>query len=153
MNYYSIVICFVISIIGVQAQGFVELSHSEVIQKTENQLVDVTLSFNILEGYHIQSDSEPTENSIATEITFNDSELYELVSYEFTSKHKEVLVLDQLTYHVLVGDLEVVVHLKLNKEKKEVLDNLKGQLYYQACTNKQCLFPRTLKFEVKILKG
>ena len=148
MNYYRIAICFMLLAFNSHAQDLVRFNETNVNKTRENSFVTITLPFEILEGYHIQSESETLDGSLATEITFEDSNLFEIVSYEYSKKQNEIVVLSQYAHNVLVNKFEVTIRIKLNKDALNLQNHINGQLYYQACTDKRCLFPRTLNFQV-----
>ena len=135
--------------INSQAQDFVKFNETEINQKIKDQLVTITLPFEIIEGYHIQSETESVDGSLPTEILFEDSDLYEVVSFKYTKTKNEILVLSRYEHNTLIDEFEVTVILKLKNNASN--SKLNGQLYYQACTDKQCLFPRTLSFQVPII--
>lgn len=132
-----------------QAQDFVKFNLTDINQNIKDQLVTITLPFEIIEGYHIQSQNESVDGSLSTEILFEDSDLYEVVSFKYTKTKSEILVLSQYEHNTLIDEFEVTVILKLKNNTSN--SKLNGQLYYQACTDKQCLFPRTLNFQVPII--
>ena len=149
MNYYKLTICFMLLAFSSQAQDFVTFNETNINQITENSFVTITLPFNVEEGYHIQSEIESIDGSLTTEITFEDNDLYEIVSNTFSKKNNEQVVLDdEYTSDVLINEFEVTITLKLNNNISG--SRLKGELYYQACTDRQCLLPRTLNFQVPI---
>lgn len=146
MNYFSTTICLLLLTFNSYAQDFVTLNETNIETTTEGNLVTVTLPFKIVDGYHIQSEVDTLGDSIMTEIIFAENDMFELISYEFSKKHNEEVVLNEYTHFVLIDIFEVTVTLKLNDNNLK--PELSGQLNYQACTNKQCLFPRTLNFQV-----
>ena len=146
MNYFSTAICFMLFAFNSYAQDLVKLNEATINKATEDDLITVVLPFEIVKGYHIQSEIESTGGSLATEIMFEENDLFEIISFEYSKKLSEELVLNDYTHHVLIDVFEVTVTLKLNENNPN--PKLQGQLYYQACTNRQCLFPRTLNFEV-----
>jgi len=149
MNYYSTILLFLFGLVSnSQTEHFVAFTEENVSVSSESQFVTITLPFKILEDYHIQSESKVLEDVIATEIIFDDSASFDIVSYEYTLKHNEKVVLNQYVHDVLTDEFEVTVRLKVNKNISDY--KLNGQLYYQACTDRQCLFPRTLNFQVPI---
>jgi hypothetical protein len=148
MNYYSIALCFMLWVGNLQANEFVTFDKAEVHKTTQNHMVTVTLSFEILEGYHIQSEADTLDDVIATTIGFEDSDAYEIVSYAFTLKHNDIVVLNEFAHDVLINRFEVSISLRISENTVGNAHMLSGQLQYQACTDRQCLFPRTLKFQV-----
>ena len=148
MNYYSLVLCFIISVFHANAQEIVTISEFEVHKTDKSKIVSVTLSFEILDGYHIQSEIENLDDFIATEIRFEDSDAFNIESYEFTSKQNETVVLNEYVQEVLMNSFDVTIRLKIYEKALNDNHALRGELYYQACTNRQCLFPRTLNIQI-----
>lgn len=149
MNYYRIAACFMLFASNVHAQNFVKFNEATTNKTTEGKVVTITLPFKIIDGYHIQSETELKDGMIPTEIMFEDSELYEISSFKYIKKHNEIVVLSHDEYNVLIDEFEIVVTLKLKNNTSK--SQLNGQLYYQACTDKQCFFPRSLSFQVSII--
>ena len=146
MNYFKITMCFMLIACNSQAQDFVTFNKTNIMKTTKDELVKIILPFEIVEGYHIQSEIESTDGSITTDIVFEENDLIEILSYSYSKKNNEIVVLNQFEYNVLTDKFEVTVTLK--RTNKTLKSSLTGQLYYQACTDKQCLFPRTLNFEI-----
>ncbi len=149
MKFYSIVLCFLFLAISGHTQQFVEFNGAKISKALKKQEVDIILSFKIAERYHIQSELESLDGSIATKIAFDDNDSFEIISNEFTFKQNQVIVLNQYAHNVLTDEFEVTVRLKLNKKTLNFKNLLKGILSYQACTDKQCLFPRDLDFKIQ----
>ena len=131
-----------------QAQNYVEFEEAENYKISKGQVVTITLSFKILEGYHIQSESKLIENIIPTEIIFDNDPSFEILFHEFIIENKETVILNQFEHEVLVDQFKVRVKLKLSRYNLLYNKSLNGYLNYQACTAKQCLFPRRLDFKV-----
>lgn len=150
MNYYNILLSFIIVLSGIQQKQFVNFDKDEVRQTKQKELIIVVIPFNIDEGYHIQAESETKDNLIATEITFEKNKDFNIIDQEFSLTHYETVVLNQFTHKVLSNKLEVTVTLKPKRKISSLNNKLKGKLYYQACDDRQCFFPRTLNFVATI---
>ena len=148
MNFYSLILLFFIALFGIQDKQFVEFKSDEVKISTSKEYVTVTLPFEILESYHIQTEKIENNNFIPTEIHFENPEGFKILNYQFSKVNRENLVLDELKCEVLGGILEVTVELEKKSSSSKALD-LKGYLYYQACDDMRCFYPRSLNFSVK----
>ncbi len=148
MNYYSLLICFILSVLGNDPKQFVEFKRMEVVEVTEHGYTTVRLPFEVLEGYHIQSYSEISGGLIATEITFKENNNYTIEHQEFSLKQHETIVLNGAEHSVISNRFEIMVTLKRTENTSNVI--LEGDLYYQACTDRQCFFPRTLNFQLPL---
>jgi len=148
MNFYSLILLFFIALFGIQDKQFVEFKSDEVKISTNKEYITVTLPFEILESYHIQTEKIENNNFIPTEIHFENPEGFKILNYQFSKVNRENLVLDELKCEVLGGILEVTVELIKKSSSSKALD-LKGYLYYQACDDMRCFYPRSLNFGVK----
>ena len=146
MNYCSLAICFIVSVLGNETKQFVEFKKAEVVKVTEDKYTSITLPFEVLEGYHIQSNSDISGGLIATGITFEENGNYKIEDQEFSLKRNEVIVLKGVEQAVISNRFEITLTLKFEENNSNV--KLAGELYYQACTDRQCFFPRTLNFQL-----
>lgn len=147
MNSYKLILFCIISIYSFQDKQFVDFKPDEVKISTNKKHITVTLPFEILDNYHIQSEKIEDNNFIPTEIHFDDPDDFKIVTYQFSKVKRDQLVLDQLKCEVLSGKLEITVQLEKKSTTNKPLD-LKGYLYYQACDDRQCFYPRSLTFNV-----
>lgn len=137
-----------LSIVGNKTKQFVEFQATSITVVKENGYATITLPFEVLTEYHIQSNSDIFDGSIATEITFKENNAYKIESQEFSLKQDEIINLNGDEHKVISNRFEVTVILKLNENTTNV--TLEGELYYQACTDRQCLFPRALNFQISL---
>lgn len=148
MNYYKVILFCFTSLFAFQDKHFVDFKEDDVKVSITGEQLTIVLPFEILDSYHIQSEKIFDNNLIPTEILFDGSDGYKILNYRFSKVNRENLVLDQLKCEVLSNDLEVTVQLeKLPGTNKQL--KLNGFLYYQACDDRQCFYPRNLPFEVK----
>lgn len=149
MNCYSLIIFCFVSLSSFQDEQFVSFSTNDVKILAKGEQLTVVLPFEILKSYHIQTEKIVDNNLIPTEIHFDEPNGYKILNYQFSRVQRDELILDQLKCEVLSGQLEVTVQLQKNKTVNKSL-NLKGYLYYQACDDRQCFYPRNLPFIVKL---
>lgn len=150
MNCYSLFLFIVLSLFGDQQKQFVSFIDTEVSLSKEKDVLTITLPFLIQEDYHIQVASEVLDNLIATEISFEQNGSFKIESYEFSLTNYDTVVLNEFTHKVLSDRVEVTVALKFIEDKSGKGIRLKGELYYQACDDQRCFFPRTLVFNVDL---
>jgi hypothetical protein len=148
MIYFKIGVFSIILLLSFQDKQFVEFKSELVKISSEKELVTVVLPFEILEDYHIQSEEIGDGNFIATEIHFDNLEGFKILGYQFSKVNRENLVLGQLKCEVLSNQMEITLRLEKTSISKKSL-NLKGHLYYQACDDRQCFYPRNLQFSLK----
>lgn len=147
MNCYKLILLCVISFFSIQDKQFVDFNDEDVKISAKGEQLTIVLPFEILENFHIQSEIFFDNNLIPTEIHFDEPEGYKILNYQFSKVNRENLVLDQLKCEVLSGKLEITVQLEKKSTTHKPLD-LKGYLYYQACDDRQCFYPRSLTFNV-----
>jgi len=148
MNFYSLIVCFFVFLSSIQEKHFVEFKEDEVKISTNKEYVTVALPFEILKAYHIQTEKVVDNNLIPTKIHFDDPDGFKILDYKFSKVQRDNLVLDQLKCEVLSGRLEITLELEKKSSTNKSLD-LKGYLYYQACDDRRCFYPRSLHFNVK----
>lgn len=148
MNYYSLTICFILSLLGNETKQLVEFKKAEVVKGTANGYATIILPFEVLEAYHIQSNADNSGGLIPTAITFKENSNYTIEHQEFSLKQKETIVLNGVKHTVISDRFEIIVTLKLIENPSNL--KLEGELYYQACTDRQCLFPRALSFQLSL---
>jgi len=150
MNSCSLFLFIVLSLFCNQQKQFVTFNDIEVRISEEKGVFTITLPFTIDEDYHIQAVSEVLDNLIATEISFEQNGSFEIEGFEFSLTNYETVVLNEFTHRVLSDRVEVTVILKFNENKSAKGIGLKGELYYQACDDQRCFFPRSLGFNVDL---
>lgn len=150
MNCYSLFLLVALSLFGDQQKQFVSFIDTEVSLTKEKDALTIILPFMILEDYHIQAASEVLDNLIATEISFEQNGSFEIENYEFSLTNYDTVVLNEFTHRVLSDRVEVTVVLKFIEDKSQKDIGLKGELYYQACDDQRCFFPRSLAFNVDL---
>ncbi len=137
-----------LSIVGNETKQFVELKNADITIVKENGYATITLPFEVLADYHIQSNSDLSDGLIATAITFKDSNTYKIMSQEFSLKQDEAIFLNGDEHKVISNQFEVTVKLKLSENTSNA--ELEGELYYQACSDSLCLYPRGLNFQISL---
>ncbi len=116
MNYYSLLLCFVLSIIGNETKQLVEFKNADVTVVKENGNATITLPFEVLAEYHIQSNSNVSDELITTKITFKESNAYKVKHQEFSLVQDETINLNGAEHKVISNQFEVTVILKLNEK-------------------------------------
>lgn len=150
MNFYNLIaICF-ITLFSFQEKHFVDFKADEVKISKNQEYISITLPFEILKNYHIQSEKTEGNNFIPTEIHFENPEGYKIIEFEFSKVDRKNLILGDLKCEVLSNAFEVTLKLKKTTTNKPL--NIKGNLFYQACDDKSCFYPRSLQFNLKMSK-
>lgn len=152
MNFYSLwlLLLGMLTSAPQEQHHFVSLEESAIRIVKEKEGWRAGIPFLIQEPFHIQDISGEQEHVIPTTISFESSELFEIVQYEFGALKYDTVYLDQVPSKVLSGSFEVRVFIKSLAEPSESPLLLKGELVYQACNDRQCFFPRTLTFIIPL---
>ena len=148
MTYYSLSLYFILSIFGNETSQFVEFVETDVVIVKDNDYATITIPFEVLPTYHIQSNIGMSNGTIATKVTFKDHQSYKVEHQEFSLRHDRIIILNGDEHQVMANRFEIKVTLKLNENNSN--EKLEGELYYQTCTDRQCLFPRTLNFKISL---
>ena len=145
MSFYSQFLIVLSCLLLNLQQDFVsfkpELSKSEI----NNEHLIVELVFQVAPGYHIQAEDKVPENIIPTSISFDESTGIKILQHKFQVENYDEVILGDISHKVINGQFSVLVHLKEKPKSKGAI--LTGEIYYQACDDRKCFYPRKLKFE------
>ncbi|MBZ9728255.1 hypothetical protein LB467_01015 [Salegentibacter sp. JZCK2] len=150
MKYCNFLFFAIIFFIPVQDEFVVFQAEETEVEKAETGY-EIKLSFKILDGYYIQAETGVPENIIPTQVSFKKNEFYEITRHKFFSEGEQTIFLGTVAHNVLSDSFELRVFLKLKKEDLKQVKKLSGKIFYQACNNRQCFFPRNLDFEVEFI--
>ena len=140
-------IAFILQIaIYAQPKNWVALQSSEInIKQTDSHFI---LKFRIDEGIHIQSHKMINQNFIPTTLHLQASAGMECGDIIFPATHAFRLLGSDESVEVFSNEMIVKVRLKSVGTEKNY--RIRGSLYYQACTEMKCFFPRTLDFDLPV---
>ena len=139
MNFFSLLLCYLLFTNNAQEKPFVRLDQENIEIGKEECIVSMTLPFQILDGYHIQPQHPKDENLIASRIEI---ESFEVVDIEFDGE-KETIVMGNSQMDVLSDMLKINLKFKFNGASKTLL---RGIFYYQPCDNRKWLFSKKITF-------
>lgn len=154
MNKISLLCLFLLLNLNItvyaQEVSFVKLVGEPEITITSGNETHISLLFLIKEGYHIQTAEVKDENLIASVLSIDAPE--ELIiddpvypePVEFWMKDVEEPL------HVYSDVVEIKVPVKALQTSDEGALLVNGKLYYQACDDFKCYFPRDFNFTMKI---
>lgn len=134
----------------VQDRRFVELKDKPEFTISPGEEKQLSLSFLIKEGYHIQAHQVMDENLIPSVLTFEASEEVIIGDpiYPQADELKMEGVKEALAVYGDVLRIKVPVRTANPVEKGTFL--IKGKLYYQPCDAYKCYYPRELNFSRRI---
>ena len=144
MNYLAILLISNITLFQ-QKGHFVQTK--EVIVSIEETRVVITIPFEVEAGYHIQPNVVENSNMLATKVNFGKG-------FEMILQNQEFII--HQAHRLLLGEEELntikTFSVKVTLDKKEFykLKSLKGTVFYQACNEQKCFFPRELKFDIPL---
>lgn len=121
---------------------------SDTVISLDQATYDLRIEFQVIPGFHIQSNDPGNENVIPTSVNLELPPGLELVSVEFPESSHIKLEGSERPLEVLDGRFEVIVALKCTRYYPDA-SRVNGTLRYQACDDKRCFYPRELRFEVK----
>jgi hypothetical protein len=134
----------------VQDSRFVELKDELEITMRPGKEKQISLSFLIKDGYHIQANRVQDENLIPSVLSLEAPEGLIIGDpvYPQADEFKMEGVEEALHVYGDVLKIDVPVRTIQYVEKGAFL--IKGKLHYQACDAFKCYFPRDLNFIMKI---
>jgi hypothetical protein len=117
-----------------------------VIDDSTSQL---RLAFEIDSGLHIQSNQPELDTVIPTRIGLVLPE--ELVMEATRFPHPETMYLEgsNQPLKVFSGRLEALIRIR-HLQPLQQLNQITGTIYFQACNDQRCFYPRELGFEVSV---
>lgn len=127
------------------AQDFVKLESLDTIALSHDS-EEISLMFSIKEGYHIQADQPMIDWVIPTRVEF-DSKL-PIGHTEFPNSYQ--LPWPNTDKPMMVFKDSMQLRIPIIDTIESGVYHLKAILYYQACDQVKCYFPRTLEFEILI---
>lgn len=132
-------------------EGEVVTLTAKVVPATNGKPARLSITAQIANGYHISSITQPPGGPVRTTIKLDPSEQYKLAT-EFKStpepeKHPEPLF-DNIIVETHEGSVTWDVPLELAAGVDEKAVYVKGKVKFQACSDKNCLPPKDLSFEV-----
>ncbi|GAA4309436.1 hypothetical protein GCM10023115_35710 [Pontixanthobacter gangjinensis] len=148
MSFFKVSIIFLFCLVIPNQQDFVSFLPENSVTELKNQQFIVQLYFEVKPGFHIQAEDEVPENIIPTSINFEKSPHFEILKHSFQVQKYQVILLGDQKHKVIDGKFGIQVYLKAKKLQK--VERLKGELHYQACDDRQCFYPRSLKFEMSL---
>jgi hypothetical protein len=143
---------FLLSVINltVKAQQLNQVvTWSFSVVKISDKTYEIHLTPTVQSPWHIYSQTSPKGGALATKFTFNKNPLLKLDDKtievgKVISKYEEVF---GVTVKYFEGNVDFVQKVKL---KTNVKTNISGTIEFMACTNEQCLSPKTIPFTIKL---
>lgn len=128
----------------------VEYMDTPVLGIPAGEKSTVFVSFKIKEGYHIQADQVNDENLIPASLTMESTDVLTFLEPEYP-EHEDFKLrnTDEILW-VFSNEFSIKIPVKVNKSVEPGIYSAEGALYYQACDDYRCLFPRNLKFKLKV---
>lgn len=161
MNCYNISLVLLL-LVSCQMQGpepvskegsLVELKPVSAVELKKGTRHELPLIFEIEPGYHIMADTGSTDRWVYTQMTLEAEQGFLTDTPLFPSPADLFLADDTNPLYIFEDKLEVKVPILPSLMAESGSYNLRGQLLYQACTDKKCFFPRELDFEVPLQFG
>lgn len=133
--------------------ALVELRSISTIDLKKGARHELPLIFEIEPGYHIMADTGSSDRWVYTQMTLETEQGFLTDAPLFPSPADLFLADDTKPLYIFEDELEVKVPILPSLMAERGSYNLRGQLLYQACTDKKCFFPRALDFEVPLQFG
>ena len=146
MKFYSIIIFFFTSLTVAQGH-FVTIDYDKVVVKKKNRTNYIEIPFSIADGIHIQDIIETKENVLPTALNIKFP--VESVDYSFQELQYKYVQLDAIQHKVITNVFKIRIEVH-SIEGAILPEFIEGNLFYQACNDRQCFFPRTLDFKIEL---
>ncbi|HMA62252.1 MAG TPA: cytochrome c biogenesis protein CcdA [bacterium] len=146
---------FFVMVLSLQGLFGEEILEMETYSSTSGVLpggkFKVALVINLIDPWHINSNKPLDDYTIATEVRMEDSDNYQVNKINFPEH--EIVNNEALNKDLALFSGETVIILEgqvaENLQKGKQL-TVKGDLYYQGCSDATCLAPREKAFQIDI---
>lgn len=136
-----------------QKEPLVEFRPISTITLKKGARHELPLIFEIEEGYHIMADTGAGDRWVYTQMTLESEQVFLTDTPLFPPPEDLYLTDDTDPLSVFDEELEITLPILPAVQAESGAYQLRGQLLYQACTDKQCFFPRALDFQVPLQLG
>lgn len=136
--------------VDAQEISFVQLIEEPELTITSGNEEPVSLRFLIKEGYHIQAAEVKDENLIPSALSFDAPDGLKIDDPVFPQPDEFRMQGVEEVWHVYSDVLEVKIPVNALESMEEGVYTVNGKLYYQACDDFKCYFPRNFDFSMKI---
>jgi len=135
----------------VQEASFVRLESEPNIILNSGKNDYLILTIIIKDGFHIQANQVNDENLVPTKLSFEETDRIHFGKPIFPKT--EDLSIEGLDnpWKVYSGRLEIKVPIQFDKTMGNEDFIINGNLFYQACDDKKCFFPRDFNFKVNLI--
>lgn len=118
-------------------------------KKVANKIYDIYMVPTVKSPWHIYSQSSPEDAAVPTTIVFKKNPLVILEGK--TKESGKVISKYESTFDATVkyfeGKVEFIQRVKL---RSNIKTSVAGSVEFMACTDKQCLRPETIQFNVRL---
>ena len=111
--------------------------------------VEAKLPVQVLNGYHVQSNTPSDPYLIALKLTWNPGPL-ESAGVTFPKPQMEKYSFSETPLSVFSGSFEVATKFKVSASAIPGPSAVTGKLRYQACNDSMCLPPKTIDVKLQV---
>ena len=115
---------------------------------TGEQTLELNLTFHIQDGLYIQVDRPSDPYLIPTEISFSEIDCLEKIDLHFPEYEMRKVYDNNSAQSIFSGVIQVKAF--FNFSCRPNLKEWNGVLYFQACSDRKCFYPRTLEFSINL---
>jgi DsbC/DsbD-like thiol-disulfide interchange protein len=155
-NLLIVLMALIFFIIGLHAQSIkpedvVTITPITKVKNTKNGTeLNIDFLLKIQKIWHINA-NKPNDSSLTpTEIKFDSSSLYKVISINYPPPEMVKLQFSDSELALYEQEAEINVIIEVNKNFNKKALNIEGHLQYQPCNNQTCLFPVSKSFDVKV---
>lgn len=113
------------------------------------QLLTVTASFHLKEGFHMYGEPIP-EGYFPLTITFQENPNFSVDVFQFPETKEITLPSIDETFHVLPGDLYLKTFIRISNRPEYGNFSLSAVIKFQACDDKVCMPPEEFQIQFPI---
>ncbi len=152
-TFYLIILTVVILPISVLASSkevVTVLVEPKKVETAPGSEVDVSITLDIAQGWHINSNKPTEEFLIPTKVEFSIPEKWQIVDTKYPAAKLAKFTFAEKELSVYEGKVKITAILKTPSKITNDKEIIKGKVTFQACDDKQCLPPDDEEFQIEV---
>ena len=131
-----------------QNSGYLTVGQASTVSGKRNGSVEAKIPVSVLPGFHVNSNKPSEEYLIPLKLTWTATGALQPGVIVYPKPAQEKYEFAEKPLSVLTGNFDIVASFKVAANASAGPGSAAGKLRYQACNNRACFPPKTVKFTV-----
>ncbi len=132
------------SLLAAQAPGVLTIGSIPLTGAKRGEVVTIEATAQLRNGYHVNSNTPSESYLIPLKLTWDANLPVETVEVVYPKPKLEKYAFAEKPLSVFSGDFKIVTKMRAKASAPMGPAQITGKLRYQACTDKECLPPKTV---------